>query len=444
MNLVTSVTGIAHEKLQVFHRWSACALFVLALVHTFPFIVYHQSLGDLLTQWRTSVFYWTGVVALVAQFYLTAFSWAPIRNRFYEFFKATHMIAALVFVVFLFLHCDFRLTSWDYLIATGVLYALTFLGSYLRTFSEHGLRTASITTLGNGHLRISIPSRTSHMASEWTPGQHVFLRFLMFPHLLSAHPFTVCSLEDAEEMVFFVKPQRGLTARLASLAQKRPAYTCKVLLDGPYGGLHNEQRSLCEYDKNIIVAGGSGAGFALPLIEDVLQRRLSHRCNTMLNIIVSTRELETQDWFVAEVRSLFSRYRAFASEKMPTVTIHLTSGAARLAPVVSEETGIPLDPEKDVIHRSKEMSDSGSSDGDCHQAHEEDMPSFELRRGRCELRAVVKSEVGKSTGSLGVAVCGPASMLYDVRNAVADVQMDILRGQSSCDEVYLHTEHFGL
>lgn len=33
------------------------------------------------------------------------------RNKWYEFFKATHYLAALVFMVFLFIHCGFTLTS---------------------------------------------------------------------------------------------------------------------------------------------------------------------------------------------------------------------------------------------------------------------------------------------------------------------------------------------
>lgn len=33
------------------------------------------------------------------------------RNKCYEFFKLTHWLAALVFMVFLFIHCDFTLTS---------------------------------------------------------------------------------------------------------------------------------------------------------------------------------------------------------------------------------------------------------------------------------------------------------------------------------------------
>lgn len=111
-NWITAVTGVSHEKLQVFHRYTSYAMFVLALIHTFPFIVYHIQKGDMMMKWRTDVVYWTGVIALLFQAYLTCMSCAPIRNRFYEFFKATHYFAALTFIVFFFLHCDFRMTSW--------------------------------------------------------------------------------------------------------------------------------------------------------------------------------------------------------------------------------------------------------------------------------------------------------------------------------------------
>lgn len=111
-NMITGLTGISHEKLQVFHRWISYACFVLALVHTFPFIVYNIWLGTLRSEWMTNVCYWTGVVALLAQAWLTFASIGPLRTLCYEFFKITHFVAALVFVVFFFLHCDFRLSSW--------------------------------------------------------------------------------------------------------------------------------------------------------------------------------------------------------------------------------------------------------------------------------------------------------------------------------------------
>jgi hypothetical protein len=35
-NWITLLTGVSHERLQVFHRWISYAFFILALLHTFP------------------------------------------------------------------------------------------------------------------------------------------------------------------------------------------------------------------------------------------------------------------------------------------------------------------------------------------------------------------------------------------------------------------------
>jgi hypothetical protein len=79
LNYVTYLTGISHGKLMVFHRWTSWAMFVLALVHTFPFIVVHIRKRDMMTQWKTSVVYWTGVAALIPQAYLNIMSIGVIR-----------------------------------------------------------------------------------------------------------------------------------------------------------------------------------------------------------------------------------------------------------------------------------------------------------------------------------------------------------------------------
>lgn len=78
-NFITAVTGVSHEKLQVFHRWISYAFLVTAMVHTFPFIVYHIKMGDMAMQWKTDAFYWTGGAALVPQCYLTFASYSPLR-----------------------------------------------------------------------------------------------------------------------------------------------------------------------------------------------------------------------------------------------------------------------------------------------------------------------------------------------------------------------------
>jgi hypothetical protein len=54
-------------------------MFVLALVHTFPFIVVHMQKGDMMLLWKSSVVYWTGVAALIPQAYLDIMSIGYIR-----------------------------------------------------------------------------------------------------------------------------------------------------------------------------------------------------------------------------------------------------------------------------------------------------------------------------------------------------------------------------
>lgn len=80
-NWITVFTGVSYERLQVFHRWISYAFFILALLHTFPFIVYHIRWHDMQEHFASSlVFYWTGIVALLLQAWLTFASHSTIRS----------------------------------------------------------------------------------------------------------------------------------------------------------------------------------------------------------------------------------------------------------------------------------------------------------------------------------------------------------------------------
>ncbi|KAB2574469.1 Ferric reductase transmembrane component 6 [Lasiodiplodia theobromae] len=484
-NWVTALTGVSHEKLQVFHRWTSYAMFVLALVHTFPFIVYHIWYGDMVKKWKTDMVYWTGVVALIFQAYLTFMSIGPIRNRFYEFFKATHFIAAFTFIIFFFFHCDFRLTSWDYFIVTGTLYLSSLLFSQLRTFLAYGSsHTAVLRALPNDHLSITIRLRPSVVARQavplelvWRPGQHVFLRFFApkglswWRHSVSAHPFTICSLPPADEassfpaekggvvgredavLRFVVKPMHasgGLTARLHALALERPqGAEVGVTLDGPYGGIgvggagngdassSSPARSrLAAFDRVLVIVGGSGAGFSLPVVEEVLRAASDGRPAEKgaraaggakeVKIVVATRDVRTRGWYSEEIRGLLERYGYGAGgvgdELAVKVAVHVTGETA-----AEEEAGVETAPAPVEGEKRVRVGDDGL---------------VAWRQGRPQLRNIIKECAAEAEGdSLAIAVCGPAGMLYDVRNAAAEVQAGVLSGKGA-REVYLHSEHF--
>ena len=184
----------------------------------------------------------------------------------------------------------------------------------------------------------------------WTPGQHVFIRFLTLGlHSFTAHPFSICSLPASprenrpSELVFYIRPRGGFTSRLANIAGKQPNISLPVLLDGPYGGVN--ALTLTKFDMALVIAGGSGAGYTLPLIEDIARRfeeqydTVSDRekevsvrpRKTVLQVVVATRDHPTRQWYLEAVDELLSRYPAFLNSKSLHVSVYFTGASPRMS-----------------------------------------------------------------------------------------------------------------
>ncbi|PSN59918.1 hypothetical protein BS50DRAFT_656565 [Corynespora cassiicola Philippines] len=448
-NWITLVTGVSYERLQVFHRWISYAFFVLALLHTFPFIVYHIHWHDMESHFSESLlFYWTGVVALVAQALLTFLSHSTIRRFGYEFFKMTHFAATIVFMVTFFWHCDYTLTSWHYFVATAAVYVPCFVFPWLRTIFEYKwTQKAHVTVEENGFTRVTIPADFN-----WMPGQHCFLRFTSFGiQAFSSHPFTICSSSSSRaggksELVFFIRHQLGFTKTLYQRALHHPGISVPVLVDGPYGGVSRERLGASQHQ--LLIAGGSGAGWCLSFIEhfvtslpehpdeeDAIEGR--HEKESSANhvrVVLATADASSRIWFERAVDEVLRRCGTTRSSSNTRVQVHLTGGAAKNAHTSDEATYAP--------HVSISQA-SGDHVVHTDKAIDTSTPAKEIE-GRPRLLTIVQEEAtlaAETDSSLGVYVCGPLAMQDDVRNAVAAENMKIITGVR-LRSVYLYTEHF--
>ncbi|KAF4469683.1 Ferric cupric reductase transmembrane component 7 [Fusarium albosuccineum] len=453
-NWITLLTGISHERLQVFHRWIAYAFFVLALLHTFPFIVYHIRFHDMEMHFEMSLlFYWTGIVALIFQAWLTFASHSVIRNLGYEFFKMTHFFAAVIFILTFFWHCDYILTSWHYFIATAAVYVPCFVYPWLRTCFEYGTRQAAhVKVEDNGFIRVTIPAKFT-----WKPGQHCFLRFtgFGFTQALSAHPFTICSLPSTSTteqsfLVFYLGHKSGFTAKLYDYALENPGASVSVLVDGPYGAINTQP--YVNSSHLLVIAGGSGAGWTLPFIEQFVashsiagdeergealrfDNKETNTCKAFpesstspffsLRVILATRDTDSRIWYRKAVNQILLQYSTKASSGVH-VQLYLTGEAAAQTTTASNNSS------------SMSQNDSSANEGGSESAL-----SVDELNGRPDLPTTIQQVAKEMTtaDSLGVYVCGPDTMQNDVRNAVAAANLDILRGSKS-GGAYLHCEHF--
>ncbi|KXH45931.1 hypothetical protein CSAL01_09159 [Colletotrichum salicis] len=432
-NPISALTGISHEKLNIWHNWVAWAMFVLALVHTFPFIVFHIWKGDIIKQWNDGGMWVTGVIAILAQAWLTFMSIRWIRDRYYELFKATHLFAAAVFFIFFFIHCDFRLTSWDYFIVTAVLYALCFFYSQFKTFMEHGVNHARVSRVTPHCLKVVIETNT-----RWTPGQHVYLRFLTGGmHALTAHPFTICSIPrhgQRSEMVFYIQPRGGITARLAAIAQKSPEASVQVLLDGPYGGVTD--RWFTGFNRTLVVAGGAGAGFSLPMIEHFLKCQHQGTANPEMEVIIATRDLEFREWYCRALDDIIARYAHTEDTKAPCISISFHETGT------SVETSLTSsNPESPAYGRDKELMERSGKSAETGWQSPSDFVNLQTYTGRPDVSAISRRAVDQP-GSVGLVTCGPASLVFDLGEIAAEAQKRILQGGSGASEVWFYKENF--
>lgn len=237
----------------------------------------------------------------------------------------------------------------------------------------------------------------------------------------------------ASEIVFYIKPKRGVTGRLARIAEKSPSCTRKVLLEGPYGGL--SETRLGQFDRVLVIAGGSGGGFSLSVLEEALkQPSLAHG---NIQIVFATRQQNMADWYIDEVETKLSTFNA---PKNNPISIYITShNQPDPANIKTKEPDADPEPETGPTDtKNKELSEPNTTSTPTYLGSYSIAVNRPFRPNLPEIVAAATS--GESGEKVGVFVCGPASMLHDTRNAAARAQRGVFGG--GLEEVFLHTEPF--
>ncbi|KAF1981631.1 hypothetical protein K402DRAFT_318148, partial [Aulographum hederae CBS 113979] len=448
VNMITMMTGIGHEKLNAFHRWIGWIMFILSLIHTFPFIrqqLHEGGYQKLRTQWNTpGSLEYNGTPAVALCFGLVAFSIPPIRRFAYEFFVYTHIAMAIVFFALCFWHFGNLGDSWYYLWATIGIWLVQLLGrAFWKTSSFKisgdwfdGYPTTPTVLSGRMmRLDVFVPS-----GWRWHPGQHVFLRFPQL-NILENHPFTISSIANgstrtAEEkssrsqasvMSFYVRTQNGFTRKLLAKISSEPDTKLSTIIDGPYGTVVRPIERICE--GVVLVAGGGGITAVLPWLLHLSERMSEQECGTKrVRLLWMVRDESSIEWVSEEMRTAFERVQRGMLEIDVYVTGQQKSKAQ--GDITASDGGA-----KEMGAQVKSISGYEGSGSSSLQGTAFISKHF---GGRPRLADLMQSII--ASGRTAVIGCGPESMKIDLSNAVAIAQTKVLRGESR--EIFLHTETF--
>jgi len=316
-NMISMLTGIGHERLNVLHRWGGYICLLLALIHTVPFYitpVWDEGALAVFQSYFVGQYYiyGTGVAALVPLLFLCIHSLPFLRAWMYELFVALHVPASIIFLAMMFWHCNNYLTSWNYLAATSGIWFVSYIIRlfYLNWSNPRSIswligEEAAITLLPENAVKVTIPTRV-----KWRPGQYVYLRMPGIS-VFENHPFTIASLcsddfpseygEQYRDMILVFRPFSGFTRKCVTAAEDNGEWhTYRAFIDGPYGGM---QRELAAFDTVILFAGGSGITAIVSQLLDLIKKMRDSRAVTkQVHVVWALKRPETMEWFKEELR----------------------------------------------------------------------------------------------------------------------------------------------
>ncbi|MCJ1469697.1 hypothetical protein MMC07_008333 [Pseudocyphellaria aurata] len=316
-NLVTMLTGIGHERLNVLHRWGGYLCLFLSLIHTIPFYVTptwdEGGLQTFKSYFSGQYYiYGTGIAALVPLIVLCLHSLPFLRRWMYELFVAFHVPLSILYLGMLFWHCHNYLTSWNYLFATLAIWLSSYCVRIFYLNWTHPWRMswligdeAAVTILPENAIKVTIPTQM-----KWRPGQYVYLRMPGIS-IFENHPFTIASLcnedfpseygEQYRDMTLVFRPFGGFTRKVLDSAVKRgPSATYRAFIDGPYGGM---QRDLASFNTVVLFAGGSGITAIVSQLLDLIKKMRDGKAVTKkVHVVWALKRPDTMEWFKEELR----------------------------------------------------------------------------------------------------------------------------------------------
>lgn len=312
--------------------------------------------------------------------------------------------------------------SRQYFIATAAVYAPCLIFSSFRITFEYGLgRRAELQKETDHLLRVTIPANFG-----WQPGQDCFLRF---PGIglegISSCSFTICSLPSP--LIFYVRPQYGLTRKFYTHAMEHPEERVAALVHGPYGGIDDEQFFF--NDRILIVAGGSGAAWMLPLVERSLQlkcrahrKRLSDKSTTQkewtdngvpfmeshrqysVRVVLANRNVPAKAWFLAALNNLLTEDH---DDSGVEVNVFLTGEKV-------QTTEAPFETFEDQTKPIQcSVLDLASASGEGPLSEYLAGVDEKTARGRPDCSFIIRQEAKAAVDAgwtMGVYCCGPLSM----------------------------------
>lgn len=327
-SLITLATGLTHEKLNAYHRLLGRIIHGLLAAHAIMYMRFFIIL-DLLSKRIQHRDVRLGLAAFWTFNILGLLAVPPIRKRMYhKLFYRSHVLLSAVAVPLLFFHVSY---TRKYVLQAGFFWIVCGL---VRVCATVKARVTCRQIQGTDLIEVRLAVDTPSDLIRATPGQHVYIQHQA---LGPKNPFTVVRAHHQPtshektgrfNITLVVRNLGGpQTALLAELAADKRSEEHDFFVEGPYGessqylprllaSASPSSRAVSTYSSSgeaespkpgpsqiLLVAGGVGATYALPIYVALLDARGG---TSDIKFLWLVRTLDDARWGIALLESLGS------------------------------------------------------------------------------------------------------------------------------------------
>ncbi|KAH4927308.1 hypothetical protein HBI25_134560 [Parastagonospora nodorum] len=451
------LTRCSHEQLKAAHQILGRIVFLLFSLHGIFYLNFFIISGFLAKRIKDWDVIW-GIVSIALFATISTTALAFVRRRSYRVFFISHIAIANFIILPMWLHVS-HIRIFVYQVIFVEALHLVFRALRLKVY-QGTIRLLPGTNLTQ--IRIPLPDNSS--ALEWKPGQHVYLSkpwgkatspsfYQQWLMTNKTNPFTIASIPSKDkELLLVARTLKGNTKYLAELAQKLAQGgsgipmlpiaggdipILPIALEGPYGA-SSRLPDLSDYDRVLLVAGGVGATFIMPIYRSIVEMHDPSPAGTQIRCVWAVQKLAETQWaFPTSTPSKEDESDAESSDE--------ENGSAQATSVVEVYVTRPSGPSLQSPNPNVFAVDDEDSEA-IEMAEDEQLLSMEdqmdkprkgmvIKSGRPKLDVIVDEVFSKGLRT-AVICCGPKRLTEHLKK---DVEIWIKRG----NEVFWWDETFG-
>ena len=412
---VQYITRMSHEELNPYHRLLGRIIVIFMACHATLYLNFYVQKGLLVKriQDRDVIL---GLCAIWSAIIIFTSALARVRDYNYRLFFYIHVILSMTLLPILYFHVShLRL----YILEAATVYVVLVIQ---RNLYQNSVQATITRCKGANLICLTFPLTTSLSSRSYVPGQHVYITFPSLKEKLRLNPFTVANLPSQDHKFQIVARVLGGTTSILNRMARQPQ-PVPLLLEGPYGGAKYFP-DFSNYNSVLLVAGGVGATFTLPIYRRLLASCGGDGSSESLRFIWTVKNQEDAAWCVGKISS-------DSEISLKGFELYLTDQRRRGHSATSTfkhgDDEIELEEREGLLDENETANDRLDV-----------IPKDSVRKGRPNLGSIVDQTFTQNGVSrVAILVCGPPGMGDALRKEVG-------RWIGNGRDIFWHNEEFGL